>query len=164
MASAMASGLDAVRTLDVIVRNTLGGDPRVMAVWARDRRIDYRRRSRKPVARPPAPAATLLTDRVDVADPPPAAALSDAVANVPNEDIRRVEVNAVVAVLDYSVTCLRSVRLVQGGGRNHAAALPDRGDRIDLESGPRRLEDQRLPTRLRGATARAAERLPPDWP
>jgi hypothetical protein len=37
MAAAMASGLAAVRTLDVIVGNTLRGDPRVMAVWARDR-------------------------------------------------------------------------------------------------------------------------------
>jgi hypothetical protein len=159
MAAAMASGLDAVRTLDVIVRNTLRGDPRMIAVWARDRRIDYRRRPRKPVARPPTPAATLVTDRVDVADPPRAAALSDNVANAPSDDIRRVEVNAVVAVLDYSVTYLRSVGLVHGSGRNHAAGLPDQGDRIDLESEPWLLEDQRLQTRLRGATAGAAERL-----
>jgi hypothetical protein len=113
---------------------SLGGDPRVMAVWARDRRIDYRRRSRKRVARPPAPATTLVIDRVNVADPS-AAAHSEDVANAPNEDIRRVEVNAVIAVLDYSVNYLRSVRLVQGEGRKHAAALPNRGDRIDLEPG-----------------------------
>ncbi len=43
---ALARGADTARTLDIIVANTLGADPVVMAAWARDRRlVDGRRKA-----------------------------------------------------------------------------------------------------------------------
>jgi hypothetical protein len=45
---ALARGLDAVRTLDVIVGNTLAHEPTVMAVWRDIRRNDSRRQTQAP--------------------------------------------------------------------------------------------------------------------
>ena len=47
---AFASALAAVRKLDVLVVNQLRADPVTMAVWERDRRVDYRKRTRKAAA------------------------------------------------------------------------------------------------------------------
>ena len=47
---AFASALAAVRKLDVLVVNQLRDDPVTMAVWERDRRVDYRKRTRKAAA------------------------------------------------------------------------------------------------------------------
>ena len=44
--AALSSGLDAARTLDVIVANRLSGDPTMLQVWERGRRVDAVRRSR----------------------------------------------------------------------------------------------------------------------
>jgi hypothetical protein len=55
--SALASGLAAVRRLDVIVGIQFAGDPVVMAVWERDRKVDIPPRRRKP-ASPESPQAT----------------------------------------------------------------------------------------------------------
>jgi hypothetical protein len=57
---AFASGLAAVRKLDVLVANQLHDDPVTMAVWERDRRVDYRKRSRKPATSPSEPVASPL--------------------------------------------------------------------------------------------------------
>jgi len=53
--SALASGLAAVRKLDVIVSNTLQDDAVTMAVWERERRVRYRNRVKAAVT-PPSPA------------------------------------------------------------------------------------------------------------
>jgi hypothetical protein len=53
--TALQAGMSAVRTLDVIVTNTLQDDRVTMAVWQRDRRVRYRNRSK---AAAPAPAAS----------------------------------------------------------------------------------------------------------
>jgi hypothetical protein len=45
--SALTTALEAVRKLDVIVANRLHDDPARLAVWQRDRRIDYGRRVRR---------------------------------------------------------------------------------------------------------------------
>jgi hypothetical protein len=47
---ALARGLDAVRTLDVIVGNTLAHEPTLMAVWRDIRRNDSRRKTQGPAA------------------------------------------------------------------------------------------------------------------
>ena len=57
IAAALASGLSAVRALDAIVVNRLHDDPATMAVWKRDRRVQYPGRQKSAVAEPvPAPA------------------------------------------------------------------------------------------------------------
>jgi molecular chaperone GrpE (heat shock protein) len=53
--SALASGLAAVRKLDVIVSNTLQDDAVTMAVWERERRVRYRNRVKAAVT-PASPA------------------------------------------------------------------------------------------------------------
>jgi hypothetical protein len=50
-ARALAHGLDAVRTLDVIVGNALAHEPTLMAVWRDIRRNDSRRQTRAQAAR-----------------------------------------------------------------------------------------------------------------
>ncbi len=56
--AALASGFAAIRKLDVIVVNQLQDDPMTLAVWERDRRVDYSRRVRKAASPPPdTPAA-----------------------------------------------------------------------------------------------------------
>jgi hypothetical protein len=54
--SALTEGLEAVKTLDTIVANQLQGNPVVMAVWERDRKVDHSRRTRKSAASTPPPA------------------------------------------------------------------------------------------------------------
>ena len=54
---AAASGLAAVRSLDAIVNNHLGDDEVTRAVWARERRIVYPRRTDATPAPVPMPAA-----------------------------------------------------------------------------------------------------------
>jgi hypothetical protein len=57
--AALASGCGAVRTLEVIMANQLGADAATIAAWARARRVEYPRRSKRaapaPVASPPTP-------------------------------------------------------------------------------------------------------------
>ena len=53
--AALASGIAAVKTLDILVVNRLRDDPVLMAVWKRDRRISYPWRAKGGTA-PPAPA------------------------------------------------------------------------------------------------------------
>jgi molecular chaperone GrpE (heat shock protein) len=61
--AALASGLAAVRKLDVIVANTLQDDSVTTAVWERERRVRYRNRMKaavtpaSPVPEPPASSA-----------------------------------------------------------------------------------------------------------
>jgi hypothetical protein len=59
--AAFASGLAAVRKLDVIVPNLLRNDPKAMAVWERDRQVRYFSRTRKGVtaAQPTVPDPAL---------------------------------------------------------------------------------------------------------
>ena len=57
IAAALLSGLAAVRKLDVIVTNQLHGDSAQLAVWDRDRRVDYPHRA-KPVVEPVPPATS----------------------------------------------------------------------------------------------------------
>jgi len=69
--SAIASGLDAVRKLDVLVTNVLRDDPMAMAVWQRDRRVQWPRK--KGAAPDPAmPSPVPPTAPVVTADTPPA--------------------------------------------------------------------------------------------
>ena len=52
--TALAAGMNAARTLDVVVTNTVGLDPVLFARWQRDRRlVDGRTRGAEPVAIPP---------------------------------------------------------------------------------------------------------------
>jgi hypothetical protein len=44
----LAAAMDAVRTLDVMVTNQFAGDAATLAVWERDRKVDYKRRVRRP--------------------------------------------------------------------------------------------------------------------
>jgi hypothetical protein len=55
--AALAAGLAAVRTLDAIVTNHLGGDAVTCAVWKRERRIVYPKRTDAAPEPEPAPAA-----------------------------------------------------------------------------------------------------------
>lgn len=50
--TALASGLAAVRKLDVLIPNRLKDDPVTLAVWERDRRIDYPARAKGAAASP----------------------------------------------------------------------------------------------------------------
>lgn len=56
--AALERGLEAVRQLDIIVANRCRGDDVTMAVWERDRRVEYARRARKatPAKALPGPA------------------------------------------------------------------------------------------------------------
>jgi len=63
--AALASGVVAMRKLDAIVTNHLKDDPVTMAVWRRDRRIDYRGRGRSTGTAPapePAPVASVAAE------------------------------------------------------------------------------------------------------
>ena len=62
IAAAIESGVAAVRKLDVIVPNTLRGNPAALAVWELDRRVEAPRRARK--SRPEAPARPAVPDAV----------------------------------------------------------------------------------------------------
>jgi len=53
----LASGLAAVRSLDAVVNNHLGDDEVARAVWARERRVVYPRRTEATPAPAPVPAA-----------------------------------------------------------------------------------------------------------
>jgi hypothetical protein len=55
--AALSSGLAAVRKLDVMVGNRLHDDPVTMAVWERDRWVDYPNRPRRVLAPASEPAA-----------------------------------------------------------------------------------------------------------
>jgi hypothetical protein len=84
--AALTQGTDAARTLDIIVANTFGADPIVMAAWERDRRLVDGRAN--PHAGPnDAPAAA---DNPP-ADAPPASASADAAtpAAQPEEVLRK---------------------------------------------------------------------------
>lgn len=60
--AALSSGFAAVRKLDIVVANQLQDDPMTRAVWERDRRVDYSRRTRKAASPPPVePAVTAVT-------------------------------------------------------------------------------------------------------
>ena len=76
--AAIASGFAAVRKLDVIVPNTLGGDPAALAVWERDRRIEPPRRARK--SRPEAPAVAPAARHAPEAAPGVAPGVASGVA------------------------------------------------------------------------------------
>ena len=52
--AAVSAGMLAVRQLDAVVVNHLHDDPVTMAVWKRDRRIQYPHRSREVVSQPAA--------------------------------------------------------------------------------------------------------------
>jgi hypothetical protein len=54
---ALSSGLAAVRKLDIIVANQVHDDPVTIAVWERDRRVEYPNRAKK--ASTEAPVATV---------------------------------------------------------------------------------------------------------
>ena len=54
--AAVASGIEAVRTLDVVLANQLRDDAATMAMWERSRRVEYPRRTRKLVPIVPTPA------------------------------------------------------------------------------------------------------------
>jgi hypothetical protein len=54
VSAALAAGLAAVRTLDVIVANQLGGDADAMAAWEHDRKVGLPRRAKKGGAAPAA--------------------------------------------------------------------------------------------------------------
>lgn len=56
ISAALADGMNAARTLDVIVTNTLGHDPALLARWQRDRRLVDGRKAR-PVVVTTAPAS-----------------------------------------------------------------------------------------------------------
>lgn len=43
----LAAAMDAVHTLDVMVTNQFAGDPATLAVWERDRKVEYTRRGRR---------------------------------------------------------------------------------------------------------------------
>jgi hypothetical protein len=43
----LAAAMDAVHTLDVMVTNQFSGDPATLAVWQRDRKVEYTRRVRR---------------------------------------------------------------------------------------------------------------------
>lgn len=53
----LAAASDAVQTLDVMITNQFADDPATLAVWQRDRKVDYGRRVRRQrVGAEPAPA------------------------------------------------------------------------------------------------------------
>ena len=54
--TALSSGIAAARKLDAIVSNQLHGDEATMAVWKRDRRIEYPGKAKRAAAGPPAAA------------------------------------------------------------------------------------------------------------
>lgn len=59
MAAALSSGCAAVHTLDAMVTNRFEDDPMTMAVWERDRRVEYPRRRRRVVVAHSAALASL---------------------------------------------------------------------------------------------------------
>jgi hypothetical protein len=83
--AALTQGTDAARTLDIIVANTLGADPIVMAAWERDRRLVDGR------AKPHADASEAPPAEHPQADAPPADAPAEAEtpAAQPDEPLRR---------------------------------------------------------------------------
>jgi hypothetical protein len=58
--SALARGLDAKRTLDVVMANVLASDPGLLAAWKRDRRVEGTRRSASPGSASAAEAAPVV--------------------------------------------------------------------------------------------------------
>ena len=52
---AVARGLQAVRQLDVVIRNKFNGDPGVLANWTRASHVAYRVRNNAPAPPPAAP-------------------------------------------------------------------------------------------------------------
>ena len=54
--AAIASGIEAVRTLDVVLANQLRDEAATMAMWERSRRVEYPRRARRLAPIPPTPA------------------------------------------------------------------------------------------------------------
>jgi hypothetical protein len=83
--AALRQGTDAAHTLDIIVANTLGDDPIVMAAWERDRRLVDGR------AKPHADASEAPPAEHPQADAPPADAPAEAEtpAAQPDEPLRR---------------------------------------------------------------------------
>jgi hypothetical protein len=56
--AALAAGLAAARRLDIIVGNTMGHDPVVVAEWERNRRVGYRRTQTSAAPAIPTPSVT----------------------------------------------------------------------------------------------------------
>ncbi len=52
----LAAAMDAVHTLDVMVANQFAGDTATLAVWQRDRKVEYTRRRRATIGSEPDPA------------------------------------------------------------------------------------------------------------
>src|SRR5437667_5441476 len=67
--SAIATGLDAVRKLDVLVRNVLRDDPMATAAWERDRRVQWPRK-KEAAAPDPTPASPVTPVPTPSAAPP----------------------------------------------------------------------------------------------
>ncbi len=94
MTAALADGMNAARTLDVVVTNTVGLDPVLFARWQRDRRlVDGKARGAAPVITPPVQPAvsteinTPLADASGIGDAPVQPAPQPlALAPVPSSD------------------------------------------------------------------------------
>lgn len=81
--AALTQGTEAARTLDIIVANTLGADPIVMAAWERDRRlVDWRAKPHAD-ASDAQPAPETAPADVPAASPPPDAAIPAAQPDAP---------------------------------------------------------------------------------
>ncbi|MCC7010717.1 MAG: hypothetical protein IT184_18040 [Acidobacteria bacterium] len=90
--SALALGLDAVRTLDIVVVNALEQDPVLLAKWERDRRVvgGRSRAEPKPALGPPAlPAVAPEGSTSETSDAPSAAAEKPAPDEGPDDLLRR---------------------------------------------------------------------------
>jgi hypothetical protein len=88
--SAIAAGLAALRTLDVVVANQLRKDPAALAVWTRDRRLSpLRKRGAAGSTHPPAKAPAKSTSSPTAAGgnvPTPAAAPREEPASASAEE------------------------------------------------------------------------------
>jgi len=77
--AALAEGTQAVRTLDVIVENTLADDPVLVALWQRERRVAKGKTTTAPKTdSPPAPATAPLPAPATVTGAPATPATQDA--------------------------------------------------------------------------------------
>ncbi len=70
LATALASGLDAVRALDIIVANVVRDDADALAAWEHDRKVEIPRRSK---GRTAAPASTSVVPATSTAVSTPSA-------------------------------------------------------------------------------------------
>lgn len=67
--AALAAGLEAARTLDVVAGNVLAGDPGLLASWKRERRVAATRRGAPTVFPEPLPSAVPVASTPDAPTP-----------------------------------------------------------------------------------------------